>query len=38
MQISDSGIRGEINVASPGDSAKRASPGSRAGFSHVNAR
>ena len=27
MQISDSGFRGEINVVSPGDSAKRASPG-----------
>ena len=26
-QISDSGFRGKINVASPGDSAKRASPG-----------
>ena len=45
MQISDSGFRGEINVVSPGDSAKRASPGRRAGFSgrragfsHVNAR
>ena len=37
-QISDSGFRGKINVVSPGDSAKRASPGRRAGFSHVNAR
>ena len=37
-QISDSGFRGEINVVSPGDSAKRASPGRRAGFSNVNAR
>ena len=40
-QISDSGFRGKINVVSrgdPGDPAKRASPGSRAGFSHVNAR
>ena len=35
MQISDSGFRGEINVVSPGDSAKRASPGRRASFSHV---
>ena len=32
-QISDSGFRGEINVVSPSDSAKRASPGRRAGFS-----
>ena len=38
MQISDSGFREKINVVSPGDSAKRASPGSSAGFSHVNAR
>ena len=38
MQISDSGFRGKINVVSLGDSAKRASPGGRAGFSHVNAR
>ena len=37
-QISDSGFRGKINVVSPGDSAKRASQGRRAGFSHVNAR
>ena len=37
-QISDSGFRGKINVVSPGDSAKRASPGRKAGFSHVNAR
>ena len=29
MQISDSGFRGEINVVSPGDSAKRACPGRR---------
>ena len=28
-QISDSGFRGKINVVSPGDSAKRASPGIR---------
>ena len=26
-QISDSGFRGKINVVSPGDSAKRVSPG-----------
>ena len=38
MQKSDSGFRGEINVVSPGDSAKLASPGRRAGFSHVNKR
>ena len=38
MQISDSRFRGEINVVSSGNSAKRASPGRRAGFSHVNAR
>ena len=38
MQISDSGFHGEINVVSPGDSAKRASPGRRDGFPHVNAR
>ena len=38
MQISDSRFRGEINVVSPGDSAKRASPRRKAGFSHVNAR
>ena len=37
-QISDSGIRGKINVVSPSDSAERASPDRRAGFSHVNAR
>ena len=37
-QISDSRFRGKINVVNPGDSAKRASPGRRAGFSHVNAR
>ena len=37
-QISDSGFRGKINVVSPGDSAKRASPGRRAGFSHVNSK
>ena len=39
--ISDSGFRhfrGKINVVGPGDSAKRASPGRRAGFSNVNAR
>ena len=38
MQISDSRFRWEINVVSPGDSAKLASPGRRAGFSHVKAR
>ena len=37
-QISDSEFRPKINVVNPGDSAKRASPGRRAGFSHVNAR
>ena len=37
-QISDSGFRGKINVVNPGDSVKRASLGSRADFSHVNAR
>ena len=37
-QISDSGFRGKINVVSPGDSAKLASPGKRASFTHVNAR
>ena len=37
-QISDSGFRGKINLVSPGDSAKQASPGRRAGFSRVNAR
>ena len=37
-QIVDSGFRGKINVVNPGDSAKRASPGRKAGFSHVNAR
>ena len=36
-QISDSGFRGKI-IVNPGDSAKRASPGRRAGFSHVSAR
>ena len=34
-QISDSGFRGEMYVVSPGDSDKQASPGKRAGFSHV---
>ena len=38
-QISDSGFREKINVVSPCDLAKQASPGRRAGFSmHVNAR
>ena len=37
-QILDSGFRGKINVVSPGDSAKRVSPGRKAGFSHVNTR
>ena len=37
-QISVSRFRGEINVVNPGDSAKRDSPGRRAGFSHVNVR
>ena len=37
-QISDSGFRGKINVVSPRDLAKRASPGRRAGFPHVNAK
>ena len=37
-QISDSGFRGKINVVSPRDSAKQASPRRRVGFSHVNAR
>ena len=37
-QISDSGFRGKINVVSPGDSAKRASPSRRASFSYLNAR
>ena len=37
-QISDSGFRVKIDVVSPGDSAKRANPGRKAGFSHVNAR
>ena len=37
-QISDSMFRGKINVVSPGELAKLASPGRRAGFSHVNAR
>ena len=36
-QISDFVFRGKINVVSPGDSTKRASPGRRVGFSHVNA-
>ena len=31
-QISDSGFRRKIDVVSLGDSAKRASPGRRAGF------
>ena len=37
-QISDSGFPRKINVVSPADPAKQASPGRRAGFSHVNAR
>ena len=37
-QIVNSGFRGETNVVNPGDSAKRASPGRKAGFSHANAR
>ena len=37
-QISDSGFLGKINVVNPGNSAKRASLGRRAGLSHVNAR
>ena len=37
-QISDSGFRRKINVVSLGDSVRGASPGRRAGFSHVNAR
>ena len=37
-QILDSGFRGKINVVSPCDSAKLASPGRRAAFSHVNRR
>ena len=37
-QISDSGFRGKIDLVSPGDSAKRDSPGRRTAFSHVNAR
>ena len=37
-QISDSGFCGKINVVMLCDSAKRASPGRRAGFSHVNAK
>ena len=37
-QISDSGFRGKINVVSLDDSTKRASPGRKAGFSHVNKR
>ena len=32
-QISDSGFRGKINVVSPGDSTKRASPGQEGQFS-----
>ena len=36
-QTLDSEFRGKINVVNPGDSAKRASSGRRAGFSHVNA-
>ena len=35
-QITDSGFRGKINVVSLDDSAKRTSPGRRAGFSHVS--
>ena len=38
MQISDSELRWKINVVSPSDSTKRANPGRRAGFAHVNAR
>ena len=37
-QILDSGFRGKINVVSACDSAKRASPARRAGFSHVNTK
>ena len=37
-EISDFGFRRKINVVRPSYSAKRASPGRRAGFSHVNAR
>ena len=37
-QIWDSWFRGKINVVNPSDSAKRVSPGMRAGFSHVNVR
>ena len=37
-KILDSGFCRKINVVSPGDPAKQASPGRRAGFSHVNAR
>ena len=37
-EFSNSGSRGKINVVFPGDSAKRASPGRRTGFSHVNPR
>ena len=37
-QIVNSGFRGETNVVNPGDSARRASPGWKVGFSHVNAR
>ena len=36
MQISDFGFRRKIGVVSPDDSAMRASPGRRTGFSHVN--
>ena len=36
MQISDSGFHGEINVVSPGDSAKRASPRRRDGPSRAS--
>ena len=38
MQISDSGFRVEINVVSSDESAERATPGRKAGFSDVNAR
>ena len=37
-QISDSEFPRKINVVSPGDSARRASPGGRAGFSYVDTR
>ena len=36
--ITVSVFRRKINVVSPSYSAKRASPGRKAGFSHVNAR